>query len=122
RRLAARARVAALAVLHHFGSALQHADLADARDRLRTRAELHTELEVLVGIEALRVYDELSHGSLSPQASIWPAICCSLITTNSAGLSGAKPTWMFTMPRLMSFCVVVDASQFTKYASRGDAP
>ena len=26
--------------------------------------------------------------------------------TNSAGLSGAKPTTMLTMPRLMSFCVV----------------
>ena len=26
--------------------------------------------------------------------------------TNSAGLSGAKPTTMFTMPRLMSFWVV----------------
>ena len=29
------------------------------------------------------------------------------MTTNSAGLSGAKPTTMLTMPRLMSFCVVV---------------
>ena len=42
--------------------------------------------------------------------------------TNSAGLSGAKPTTMLTMPRLMSFCVVVSASHLTKYASRGVCP
>jgi hypothetical protein len=44
------------------------------------------------------------------------------MTTNSAGFSGAKPTWMLTMPRLMSACVVVVLSQRTKYASRGDEP
>ena len=42
--------------------------------------------------------------------------------TNSAGFSGAKPTRMFTMPRLMSFCVVVSLSHLTKYASRGVVP
>ena len=42
-----------------------------------------------------------------------------LMTTNSAGFSGAKPTRMLTMPRLMSFCVVVSRSHLTKYASRG---
>ena len=52
-RLAAAARVAALAVLHHFGRALQRADLADAGDVLAV--PFHAELEVLVGIEALRV-------------------------------------------------------------------
>ena len=40
-------------------------------------------------------------------------------TTNSAGLSGAKPTRMFTTPRLISFWVVVSLSHLTKYASRG---
>jgi len=45
-----------------------------------------------------------------------------LITTNSAGLSGAKPTRMFTTPRSMSYCVVVSASQRTKNASRGLEP
>ena len=54
--------------------------------------------------------------------SIWPAICWSLMITNSAGLSGAKPTRIFTMPWLMSFCVVVSLSHFTKYASRGVWP
>ena len=34
--------------------------------------------------------------------------------TNSAGFSGAKPTTMLTMPRLMSFCVVVSLSHLTK--------
>ena len=34
------------------------------------------------------------------QTSIWPAICCRYRTTNSAGLSGAKPTTMLTMPEV----------------------
>ena len=34
--------------------------------------------------------------------------------TNSAGLSGANPTTMLTMPRLISFWVVVSLSHFTK--------
>jgi len=34
--------------------------------------------------------------------------------TNSAGLSGAKPTMMLTTPRLMSSCVVVSLSHFTR--------
>jgi len=29
---------------------------------------------------------------------------------------------MFTIPRLMSFCVVVSLSHLTKYASAGDLP
>ena len=45
---------------------------------------------------------------------VWPAICWILMTTNSAGFSGAKPTTMLTMPRLMSFCVVVSLSHLTK--------
>ena len=44
------------------------------------------------------------------------------MTTNSAGLSGAKPTTMLTMPRLTSSWVVVSASHLTKYASRGVVP
>ena len=46
-----------------------------------------------------------------------PAICWILMTTNSAGLSGANPTRMLTMPRSMSLCVVVSSSHLTKYAS-----
>ena len=45
---------------------------------------------------------------------IWPAICWILMMTNSAGFSGAKPTRMLTMPRSMSFCVVVFLSHLTK--------
>ena len=49
-RLAAAARVAALAVLDHLGRALQRADLADAGDV--AAVPLHPELEVLVRVEA----------------------------------------------------------------------
>ena len=38
--------------------------------------------------------------------------------TNSAGLSGAKPTRMLTMPRSMSFCGLFSRSHLTRYASR----
>lgn len=73
----------------------------------------YLEDDVLVGIGALCVDAELCH-PMSPYASAWPAICCTLMITNSAGLSGAKPTTMFTMPRLMSFWVVVSRSHLTK--------
>ena len=55
-----------------------------------------------------------------PQAGMLPAICCSLMITNSAGFSGAKPTTMLTKPLSMSVCVVVVVSQRTKYASCAD--
>ena len=45
-----------------------------------------------------------------------------LMTTNSAGYSGAKPTRMFTMPLSMSVCVVVWLSHLTKNASLGVVP
>ena len=35
-----------------------------------------------------------------------------------AGLSGETPTTILTMPRLMSFCVVVSLSHFTKNGHR----
>jgi hypothetical protein len=50
------------------------------------------------------------------------AICSIFRTTNSAGLAGAKPTWMFTIPRSMSFCVVVSPVAAHEYALRDDAP
>ena len=111
-RLAAVLGIAALAVLDDLGGALERADLADAGDV--AAVPLHAELEVLVRIEALRVDGELCHGVSPVRLSIWPAICWILMTTNSAGLSGAKPTTMLTMPRLMSFCVVVSLSHLTK--------
>src|SRR5215471_13130227 len=54
--------------------------------------------------------------------AICPAICWIWMTTNSAGFSGANPTTIFTIPRLMSFWVVVSLSHFTKYASCGVWP
>ena len=39
-----------------------------------------------------------------------------LIMTNSAGLSGAKLTWPFTIFRFRSFAVVVSPSHLTKKA------
>src|SRR5690349_16345176 len=60
RRLARAAGVAALAVLDHFGGALQSRHLADAGHV--AAIPLHPELEVLVRIEALRIDAELSHG------------------------------------------------------------
>ena len=48
-----RAGIAAFAVLDHLGRALERADLADAGDV--AAVPLDPELEVLVGVEALRV-------------------------------------------------------------------
>ena len=62
RRFAAAAGIAAFAVLDDFGRALERADFADARDIFAVPFD--AELEVLVGIEALRVDAELSHGFL----------------------------------------------------------
>ena len=68
RRFAAAAgRIAALAVLDHFGGALERAHLADAGDV--AAVPLDPELEVLVGIEALRVDRELCHDHLLPVRS-----------------------------------------------------
>ena len=43
-----------------------------------------------------------------------PVFCPLRIRTNSAGLTGAKPTTMLTIPCLMSFRVVVEESHLTK--------
>lgn len=48
-----------------------------------------------------------------------PGICWILMTTNSAGFSGAKPTSMLTMPCWRSSWVVVSAPHLTKQASLG---
>ncbi|MNJ65545.1 hypothetical protein D3C77_615620 [compost metagenome] len=52
-------RIAALAVLDHFGGALEGADLAHAGDV--AAIPLDAEFEVLVGIEAMGVDGELGH-------------------------------------------------------------
>src|SRR6266545_634634 len=116
RRLAASRGVAALAVFDDLRRPLQRADLAHP-GHVATIPP-HAELEVLIWVEALRVDRELGHHA----PPVWPAICWIRMTTNSAGFSGAKPTAMFTIPRLTSSCVVVSASHLTKYASRGVVP
>ena len=96
---------------HDLGRALEGGHLAHAGDE--AAVPLDAELEVLVRVEAVRVDCELRH-SATPQASVWPAICWIRMTTNSAGLSGANPTRMFTIPRSMSLWVVVSESHLTK--------
>src|SRR5262249_55549996 len=59
RRLAAAARIATFAMLHHLRGALQRTHLADTRDV--AAVPLNAEFEVLVRIKALRVYSELCH-------------------------------------------------------------
>src|SRR4029077_10785409 len=90
-RLARRRRISTFTMLDDLRASLEPPDLADPRDV--PAVPLHPELEVLVGIEALGVDGELSHLDL-PQTADCPAICWSRRTTNSAGLSGAKPTSM----------------------------
>src|SRR5947209_8601625 len=111
-------------MLDYFGSAFERAHFADAGHVFRV--PLHAEFKVLVRIEALCVDGELCHVVLlflgMPYTSICPANCWSLITTNSAGFSGAKPTTTFTIPRSMSFCVVVSLSHLTKYAEAAVVP
>ena len=106
----------ALAMLDDLGAALETADLADPGDI--PTVPLHSELEVLIGVEPVGVDAELSHFDASwqcgSQTSLCPDICWRRMTTNSAGLRGAKPTWMLTTPRSMSACVVVSLSHLTK--------
>src|SRR5690242_490909 len=90
RRFPAAAGIASLAVLDNLGSPLERAAFADTSHILAI--PFQTEFEILVGVESLRINGELCHKLSSfPQVSICPAICCSFMTTNSAGLSGAKP-------------------------------
>src|SRR5262249_46633572 len=71
----ARARgITSLAMLDHFGGALERSDLADAGHVFAV--PLHPELEVLVGVEALRVDAERSHCSLLRWLSGQPSAGC----------------------------------------------
>src|SRR5262249_22294828 len=113
RRFPGAGRIAAVAMLHHFRGPLEARYLAHPGDV--AAVPLHAELEVLVGIEPGRVDAELCHrGLLGAQVWIWPASCWIWMITNSAGLSGAKPTRMLTTPRLMSSWVVVSLSHLTR--------
>src|SRR5207249_5011261 len=67
RALMARARVAALPVLDDLGCPLKRTDLADACDV--GAVPLHPELEVLVGVETVRVHAELGHLSRPPTSA-----------------------------------------------------
>src|SRR5688572_18639628 len=95
----------------NLGGAFEGADFTNSSNI--PAVPLDAELEIFIGIKTLCVDAELSHVLLL-YTSICPAICWSLMITNSAGLSGAKPTTTLTMPRLMSFCVVVSLSHLTK--------
>ena len=90
-------RIAALAMLHDLGRALERAHLGYAGDVIRVGSELHAKFEVLVRIVAQRLFGELNHGSVSLGRLLAGDLLIWMIT-NSAGLSGAKPTTMFTMP------------------------
>jgi hypothetical protein len=61
------AGVAALAVDDHVGDAPERADLGDSGDDLAIPDD--PELEILVGIDALRVDGELGHGLPPPGSS-----------------------------------------------------
>src|SRR5215469_75050 len=62
-RLAAARRIAAFAVFHHLGGALQHAYFADAG--YIAAVPFDPKLEILVGIKALRIDCKLRHESRS---------------------------------------------------------
>ena len=97
RALALVRRVAALAVDDRVGRALERAHLRQAGHVLAV--PLDAEHERLVGVEAGRVDGELGH--LMPSSwEIWVIV----MTTNSAGFSGAKPTTTLTRPRSISDC------------------
>src|SRR3712207_2778560 len=103
---------------HGFCGSLQRSHLADPQDGFPVRID-NPELEVLVGVVTVGIRNKtVSHlavllikGRYPDQSS--PAICWILITTNSAGLSGAKPTSMLTIPRFRSAWVVVSPSHLT---------
>src|SRR6185312_14297203 len=96
--LAGGARVPALAVLDYFGRALERAHLAHPCDI--AAVPFHAELEVLVGIKALRIDTELRHRRAPQDELDWAVSCWICSTTNSAGRRGAKPIRMFTTPML----------------------
>src|SRR5262245_46082318 len=117
-----RAEIVAFAMADDLGGALESAHLAHACDRVVRALEANEELEILVGVDPRRIDRELRHVlaslalALLPKTQTWtcPAFCWIVMTMNSAGLSGANPTTTLTMPRLMSFCVVVSESTLTK--------
>src|SRR6476646_4010082 len=93
-----------------IGGALERADLRDAGDI--AAVPFDAEHERLVRVVPLRVDRELSH--LHPSSC---EICVIVMTTNSAGFSGAKPTTTLTRPRSISGCGFSVSSQMTKKLS-----
>src|SRR5204862_5251464 len=104
-RLATGAGVAPLAVGDDLGLALQGRHFADAGDIDADGGigELDPELEIFIRIVTTRIGRELgvSHAKTPFQVWMLPAICWILMITHSAGFSGATPTALLTMPRLM---------------------
>jgi hypothetical protein len=82
-------------VPHRLVIELERAYLGEAGNR--TRDQFYAEFEVLVGVSMLGRESKSSHGFLRYAFSEL-AFCWIRITTNSAGLRGANPTKMLTMP------------------------
>ena len=108
-------------MLDDFGRPLQRAHLADAGDV--AAVPLHAELEVLVRIESLRVDAELMpftavsvlQGLAGDGSGLHLAgHLLDLDDHELGGLERREPDEMLTMPRLMSFWVVVSLSHLTK--------
>src|SRR5262249_41640968 len=109
-KLEAGRRVAAGAVLYYLGGALEPGDLADAEYRRRAAGEPGLEHEVLVRVHGFGSW----HFRRPSQVCSCPASCSMWMITNSAGLSGAKPTRMLTMPLSISLCGLFSLSHLTR--------
>src|SRR5205823_2306886 len=120
--LAARNIYTSLAEFHHLGCALECSHFRQPRHVLTV--QLHLETEVAVRIKAVGAGIHSCHNAISPcpYNAGWLTFWLSFSTTNSAGLSGAKPTRMLTTPLSISCCVVVVLSHLTKKASSGLLP
>src|SRR5262249_58165158 len=119
--------IAVVAVLHHLGGAFEPRHLAHAGDV--AAVPLHTELEVLVRVEAGGVDAELCHrglllvaGFAAAQVWIWPASCWIWMITNSAGLGGAEPTRMVTTAGVRRAVRLALVSPVPRCASRAVVP
>ena len=118
-RFVAGARVSAFAVLNQFGRALECAHLTDACHI--PSVPLDTEFEILIRIESSCVDGKLCHSGSLLNFNLSRDLADS-DNHEFSRFKRAKPTRIFTIPRLMSFCVVVSLSHLTKYASRGVWP
>src|SRR6476661_7794401 len=116
-------QITRLAVFDDIGGAFEAADLADPRHRRGGLIEIDAGRIVFIWIEARGICGKLWHTFILEIRNYdCPASCAILMITNSAGLSGANATMIFTIPLSMSCCVVVVLSQTTRKAWRGVEP